>query len=463
MLNNIKINLFEYPNFTQFYITLDLNHALNESMVHEEYSNLNKYLTENGIQVVYEKCFGQLSFKDKVLDIKRSVEREKFPQWPLSYIEGNPALNSFMSSITIMGIRSLNKEVKIEYIEFEDRIIGTKMIDLNEEYLYLMGLASDARYGTNEFNVMFEQLKGILNISQFSEGDIVRTWIYLNDIKDNYVNFNEARRIFFEQSNIDYSSSSNVLPASTCIHGITDNRSTAMIDVMCIKKMSTYAKIDRIYTPLLNEAEGDSYLFKPTFSRALSIDSDNHIEIQLSGTASVDQNGETVFKDDPYKQIQKTLTNIGSLLSVHDLTFKDFVQSTCFFKSEEYYIIFQQVMQEMNIPHFSSTFVIGDICRQDLLCEIDGVIKKNKKQERIDEIQNGYSNEVTDIIRKLLQTHEEISLEENLRSKGMDSLKTIELIVNLESTFDINFNNDELLLENFESIRLICDLINIKK
>lgn len=463
MLKNFKINQFEYPNFTQFYITLDLNHALNESMVQEEYSNLNRYLTQNEIQVVYEKCFGQLSFKDKVLDIKRSVEREKFPQWPLSYIEGNPALNSCMSSITVMGIRSLNKEVKIEYIEFEDRVIGTKMIDLNQEYLYIMGLASDTRHGTNEFNGMFEQLKDILSVSQFSVGDMVRTWIYLNDINDNYVNFNEARRVFFEQSNIDYSSSSNVLPASTCIHGITNYGATAMIDVMCIKKMSSNAKIDRIYTPLLNEAEGDSYLFKPTFSRALSIEADNHIEIQLSGTASVDQNGETVFKDDPYKQIQKTLTNIESMLSVHELTFEDFVQSTCFFKSDEYYTIFQQVMQEMNIPHFSSTFVIGDICRQDLLCEIDGVIKKSKKQERIDENHYEYSNEVTEIIRKLIQTHEEIQLDENLREKGMDSLKTIELIVLLENTFDFNFNNDELLLENFESIRSICDLIKNKK
>lgn len=463
MLKNFKINQFEYPNFTQFYITLDLNHALNESMVQEEYSNLNRYLTQNEIQVVYEKCFGQLSFKDKVLDIKRSVEREKFLQWPLSYIEGNPVLNSCMSSLTVMGIRSLNKEVKIEYIEFEDRVIGTKVIDSNQEYLYIMGLASDTRHGTNEFNVMFEQLKDILSVSHFSVGDIVRTWIYLNDINDNYVDFNEARRVFFEQSNIDYSSSSNVLPASTCIHGITNYGATAMIDVMCIKKMSSFAKIDRIYTPLLNEAEGDSYLFKPTFSRALSIEADNHIEIQLSGTASVDQNGETVFKDDPYKQIQKTLTNIESMLSVHELTFEDFVQSTCFFKSDEYYTVFKQVMKEMDIPHFSSTFVIGDICRQDLLCEIDGVVKKSKKQEKIDENYYEHNNEVTEIIRKLIQTHEEIQLDENLREKGMDSLKTIELIVLLENTFDFNFNNDELLLENFESIRSICDLIKNKK
>ncbi|MFC5404216.1 acyl carrier protein [Cohnella soli] len=51
---------------------------------------------------------------------------------------------------------------------------------------------------------------------------------------------------------------------------------------------------------------------------------------------------------------------------------------------------------------------------------------------------------------------------EELFAWGLDSIKVVELIVELEETFGIIFYDDELLFENFSTIQLIVDRIQGK-
>lgn len=48
----------------------------------------------------------------------------------------------------------------------------------------------------------------------------------------------------------------------------------------------------------------------------------------------------------------------------------------------------------------------------------------------------------------------------NLFEYGLDSLKVIELIVQLEAAFGIFIDDDDLLINNFGSISDICVMIN---
>lgn len=51
---------------------------------------------------------------------------------------------------------------------------------------------------------------------------------------------------------------------------------------------------------------------------------------------------------------------------------------------------------------------------------------------------------------------------EDLNALGLNSIKTIALVVELEERFDITFEDDELLFENFATIRTIADRISGK-
>ncbi|MBH0357132.1 acyl carrier protein [Bacillus toyonensis] len=69
-----------------------------------------------------------------------------------------------------------------------------------------------------------------------------------------------------------------------------------------------------------------------------------------------------------------------------------------------------------------------------------------------------------DIQAKVLEILEvkELSQEEDLTMVGLDSIKSIELIVELEAEFNIVFEDNELLLDNFKTINLITELVSQK-
>lgn len=76
--------------------------------------------------------------------------------------------------------------------------------------------------------------------------------------------------------------------------------------------------------------------------------------------------------------------------------------------------------------------------------------------------ENLYS-EIREIIKDTLDTKKEIGIEEDLITVGLDSLNTVSLILELEDRFDIAFDDNELLTENFSSIEKIATNILEKK
>ena len=143
-----------------------------------------------------------------------------------------------------------------------------------------------------------------------------------------------------------------------------------------MNKRRPHPELIRMYNTRQNEAEGDTYLFKPTFSRGMVIRDEKLVEMQICGTASIDRDGKTAFIGQPYEQIKWTLVNVLGLLEQQGMTVDDMVQSNCFFKAREYYDLFLGLLQELKIVDFASICVVGDVCRTDLLFELDGVALK---------------------------------------------------------------------------------------
>lgn len=63
------------------------------------------------------------------------------------------------------------------------------------------------------------------------------------------------------------------------------------------------------------------------------------------------------------------------------------------------------------------------------------------------------------VVGTLLNNQEKVGLEDQLSTWGLDSLKTVELIVLLEKEFDIAFDNNDLLLTNFKDLKHILFLL----
>src|SRR5579859_333519 len=79
---------------------------------------------------------------------------------------------------------------------------------------------------------------------------------------------------------------------------------------------------------VLNEAY--DYTRPSSFSRGLRLDLNGLVILLISGTASIDEYGNTVHAGDFRAQLRRTYYNITGLLAAEGATWKDVVRTTCY-------------------------------------------------------------------------------------------------------------------------------------
>jgi enamine deaminase RidA (YjgF/YER057c/UK114 family) len=128
---------------------------------------------------------------------------------------------------------------------------------------------------------------------------------------------------------------------------------------------------------VLNEAY--RYPKPSSFSRGLRLDIKGITILLISGTASIDENGQTVHEGDFRLQTLRTYRNITELLAVEGATWKDVVRTTCYLRDiERDYAAFNEIRtqffkeQELD-PLPASTGIQAILCRPDLLVEMEAM------------------------------------------------------------------------------------------
>jgi 2-iminobutanoate/2-iminopropanoate deaminase len=128
---------------------------------------------------------------------------------------------------------------------------------------------------------------------------------------------------------------------------------------------------------VLNEAY--DYARPSSFSRGLRIDLNGLAILLISGTASIDENGDSVHIGDFRAQLRRTYHNITKLLESEGATWKDIVRTTCYLRDiERDYSAFNEerteFFREQGLdPLPASTGIQAILCRPELLIEIEAI------------------------------------------------------------------------------------------
>ncbi|SFL80355.1 Phosphopantetheine attachment site [Paenibacillus sp. 1_12] len=69
---------------------------------------------------------------------------------------------------------------------------------------------------------------------------------------------------------------------------------------------------------------------------------------------------------------------------------------------------------------------------------------------------------VRNMVKEVLQTDEALTEDKELASLGMDSFNSMNLVIEFETRFEIVFDDEELLFENFATLRSMVDRICAK-
>jgi 2-iminobutanoate/2-iminopropanoate deaminase len=128
---------------------------------------------------------------------------------------------------------------------------------------------------------------------------------------------------------------------------------------------------------VLNEAY--DYPCPSSFSRGIRVDLNGLVILFISGTASVDEKGQSVHAGDFRAQLRRTYRNITALLESEGATWKDIVRTTCYLRDiERDYEAFNEertaFFEAQGLdPLPASTGVQAILCRPELLVEIEAI------------------------------------------------------------------------------------------
>ena len=197
---------------------------------------------------------------------------------------------------------------------------------------------------------------------------ILRQWNYVERITDTdslgqrYQQFNDARSNFYAQC-----SWQNGYPAAT---GIGTKKGGLSIDIDAYAGVSIKAIDNPLqiaahrYSENVLEAGKQPQQTTPKFERARVIDN----TLYISGTAAI--RGEETIADNAKEQTQITIENILALVQQTDKTTLNFLR--VYIKNKADFAVVKNTISQL-LPNIETIFIEADICRSNLLVEIEAV------------------------------------------------------------------------------------------
>lgn len=152
-----------------------------------------------------------------------------------------------------------------------------------------------------------------------------------------------------------------------------------MIDTETLRNIAALPIRKSAITNLETLNEAFDYERPSSFSRGMRIDLNGLVILLISGTASINECGESVHVGDLRRQTRRTFENITKLLESEGATWKDVVRTTCYLRDiERDYAAFNDERtafyreQELD-PLPASTGIQAILCRPELLVEIEAI------------------------------------------------------------------------------------------
>ena len=246
---------------------------------------------------------------------------------------------------------------------------GKKVKIGDDTRFYANGIYGRGESAYQQTHAMFEAAESLLQQAGMAFSDVMRTWIYLREMDRDYAEFNRARREFFQSRGIV------PIPASTGIGaGLVPPEHDVCLGVYAIQAERNSLR-SVMTTPTLNEAP----VYGSDFSRGMRIDEANKVALHVSGTASLDETGQTVHVDDFDAQADRMLVNVAALLQGQGADFGDVVSAMTYLKHPKDADRLQEKFRAAGYEGFPNILVEAPVCRPELLCETEllAILPKN--------------------------------------------------------------------------------------
>jgi enamine deaminase RidA (YjgF/YER057c/UK114 family) len=342
------------------------------------YEQIGAALGIGGMAIFHERIFGSISGYHEVIRERRAALESSGmdARTPLTYLQGAPPWGEGMTGVIVHAVSASNPNDAVWTIRDRDTPCGRGWRIDGATYLMLQGVGSGEASNAApalQANGAIERIERLLGENGASFHHVVRTWFYLSDILEWYDAFNKVRNEKYRAFGIlpGPQNPTLMLPASTGISAQNRVGSACAVDVMAI--VPSKENLPQIQQ-LSNPGQKDAFRYGSAFSRGALIRHPHRAMIELSGTAAIDQSGNSLYPDDIRSQIGGTFDKVEVLLEQQGATLADIGAATVFIKRPEYADLFWQMARERGLDDFPGVCVVADICRDELLFEIDAEV-----------------------------------------------------------------------------------------
>jgi enamine deaminase RidA (YjgF/YER057c/UK114 family) len=253
----------------------------------------------------------------------------------------------------------------VQSLELDGRTIGSVFEDGYGQYCRLGGLLPTdvSRPQAGQAAEIFAQMDKVLTSNGMDFSNVLRTWFYNNDILDWYDDFNEVRSAFFcEKQVLD-----RLLPASTGIGGRNAAGTALTGGLLALRPTNQDVLAVAVPSPLQDAATE----YGSSFSRAVELRLPDHKRLYVSGTASIEANGKTAHVGDPEGQVKLTMEVVYAILKSRAMRWENVTRALAYFKHAKDAPILEMYMAHNKIVQLPIITVENDICRDELLFEIE--------------------------------------------------------------------------------------------
>lgn len=319
---------------------------------------LDTLLREHEALMVKQDIFGSLDAQAETLARLERLCGEL--TWPVTWIEGGACAGGPIAGMHVFAVSG----TKVESLHLDGRVVGRVFDDGLAKHCLLGDVRpaeiSDERPAQAE--QVFENIEAALDRAGLRMTDLVRTWLFLDDILSWYGPFNGVRKSFFAKRKLF----DHLVPASTGV-GSRNPAGTAMLaGAWAMRPHDGRTAVREVASPL--QCPAPSY--GSCFSRAVDIETPNHRRLLISGTASIDYEGNSIHDGDIAAQIERTMDVVEAILRSREMNYTSVSRATAYLKKLEHgaAVLEWCAARGVNLPLLC---LQSDVCRDELLFELE--------------------------------------------------------------------------------------------
>ena len=374
----LDVRATERESFTEYHLTGTLDGSGDPGVTADTLlAQVATKVAERGIQPIQEKLYGLPRIRADILKRREAQYRrqELDLSVPVTWIVGTPLREGDFVGLQAWGIVPRGAGTGVTTVENPVTGRGRLLAGRGFRMLHLPFIRGTNQAGAlvgdaaAQADQMFTNVGLGLRAHGMEYRNVVRTWIYLSRLLEWYGEFNRVRTAHYKPAGLGVEGGV-AFPASTGIQCHHDDEECLM-DVLALVSdgPKNAAAIPINHSP----RQDQSFKYGSAFSRGMTIEIEGTRTVHISGTASIDAAGASIHVGDAEMQSLETLMCIAAILEEQGGSLENITSSTLFCKDRAAWDAWNRVTRLLKVPAFPKVCVQADVCRADLLVEMEAV------------------------------------------------------------------------------------------